>query len=212
MIAALCVAFSPSLHAAVRVETFTDYSAFLSLLGQSAQVVNFDDVPTTNGFGYFDSNRYANQGILIRSASSAQAVEPLGSLAVSPPNVYLSALSGGPTTPPEFRETSYLTFTQDGQPARTSAFGTFFVNNIGTPGLGVMGRFFWLSVVAPELPTRSLKGVREGAPLCLWKQGPPAWRVPNAGASGSASRVGGWPGQTSGLPARPTPEARSGLM
>jgi hypothetical protein len=46
LIAACYVGFSPSLNAAVQVETFTDYNAFLSLLDPTARVITFDDVPT----------------------------------------------------------------------------------------------------------------------------------------------------------------------
>ena len=131
VIAAFCVAFSPPLRAAIEVETFTDYNAFLSLLGQSAQVVNFDDVPTADGFGLFDSNRYATQGIVISASGGdgyRQVAWSLPDFAVSPPNVYSAGLEA-PGLPPTFREFTDLSFTRDGEPALTSAFGAFFINN-----------------------------------------------------------------------------------
>lgn len=137
LIAACCVCFSASLQAAVVVETFTDYNAFLSLLGSQAQVVNFDDVPTTNGYGYFDHNRYAAQGIVFLTNSTVFSQSD----AVSPPNVYADTRLGGsaafPTEPPGlFTEMSYLSFTHGGQSALTSAFGTFFIGNrlVDVPG------------------------------------------------------------------------------
>ena len=144
LLAAYCLCFSPPLKAAVTVETFTDYNAFLKLLGSQAQVVNFDDVPTlpldpsspSYRYGYFDSGRYANQGILIRAETGAQAVWSLPSVgAVSPPNVYSAALGAAPF-PPTFREVSELSFTRAGAPALTSGFGTFFINNYEAFGPG----------------------------------------------------------------------------
>jgi hypothetical protein len=117
MIAAGCVCFSASLHAAVVVEAFTDYDAFLSLLGANAQVVTFDDVPTLpfggveafnpNRWGYFDPNRYAGQGVVV------DAVGP----------------------PASFGDQSDLFFTRGGGAALSSAFGTYFIGN--TPVNGV---------------------------------------------------------------------------
>jgi hypothetical protein len=142
LIAAGCVAFSPSLQAAVELEAFTDYSAFLSLLGNSAQVINFDDVPTvtysdypeTYQYGYFDPNRYADQGILIRPRPAAVPVVLPTPDAVSPPNVYVASESGGLNFPPgPYESETFLYFTHDGQPALTSAFGAFFIGNVGVP-------------------------------------------------------------------------------
>jgi hypothetical protein len=141
VIAAGCVCFSPSLQAAVELETFTDYSAFLSLLGSSAQVINFDDVPTvtysdypeTYHYGYFDPNRYADQGILIRPRIGVPVVVPSPD-AVSPPNVYVASETGGLNFPPgPYESETSLYFTHDGQPALTSAFGAFFIGNVGVP-------------------------------------------------------------------------------
>jgi hypothetical protein len=58
--------------------------------------------------------------------------------AVSPPNVYQADLGAGPNEPPgAFRETTFLSFTRDGQSALTSAFGTFFIGNTESfPGEG----------------------------------------------------------------------------
>jgi hypothetical protein len=128
VIAAGCVAFSPPLKAAVVVvvvvvETFTDYAAFLNLLGTNAQVVNFDDVPTSNGpSGFFDGQRYAGQGLVIDGNPRAFN---FGASAVSAPNVYANTFSFG-----GFRPLSTLSFTHDGQSSLTSAFGTFFVNSL----------------------------------------------------------------------------------
>jgi hypothetical protein len=108
------------------VETFTDYNAFLSLLGQSAQVANFDDVPKvpispdspSYRYGYFDADRYASQGILIRASSGHRGVwSGPGFPAISPPNEY-SAVLGAPGSgaPPTFRELSDLSL-------RISAYG-----------------------------------------------------------------------------------------
>jgi hypothetical protein len=151
LIAAVCVAFSPPLQAAVELETFTDYNAFLSLLnaeapavGEQTQVVNFDDVPTVSDpiepeilYAYLDPNRYANQGIVIHGQPS-QIVLSRPAEAVSPPNVYQADLGAGPNEPPgAFRETTFLSFTRDGQSALTSAFGTFFIGNTESfPGEG----------------------------------------------------------------------------
>jgi hypothetical protein len=55
--------------------------------------------------------------------------------AVSPPNVYAAAESGGANFPPgPFRDETFLYFTHDGQPALTSAFGAFFIGNVGSLG------------------------------------------------------------------------------
>jgi hypothetical protein len=144
VLVAFHVCFGPSLKAAVVTETFTDYNAFLSLLGPTAQVVNFDDVPTVpfNGssvrIGFFDSDRYASQGILIRANGGAQAVTDLGGIAVSPPNVYYSSTTGS-----SFREGTFVSFTHDGQPALSSAFGAFFIGNTEPfgPGSGSISGF-----------------------------------------------------------------------
>jgi hypothetical protein len=140
VIAAGCVCFSPSLNAAVVVEKFTDYSAFLSLLGSGAQVVNFDDVPTPNGYGYFGPNRYADQGIVIDAEGTATVFPSL--YAVSPSNVYAATFPPNnqePFPPGAFRPQTILTFTRDGQPALTSAFGTFFINNESVFGENLSG-------------------------------------------------------------------------
>jgi hypothetical protein len=142
---ALCLCLIPSLHAAVVTETFTDYNAFLKLLGSSAQVVTFDDVPTSQGFGNFLSNRYANQGLLFnvpyadQQPGYGQSAWNFGSAAVSPPNVYSHVFFAGEGFSGAFRESTYLYFTHDGRTALTSAFGTFFIGNTGTfvPGRGL---------------------------------------------------------------------------
>jgi hypothetical protein len=147
LIAAICVAFSPALKAAVTVETFTDYQAFLNLLGPTAQVVNFDDVPTTplpydpsHGYAYLlDPNRYAGQGIVIAGEDGEPTVLS-GYGAVSPPNVYTQTFDPGANEAPAgFRDASEVGFTHDGQLTPTSAFGTFFlgtyaIDAAGTPG------------------------------------------------------------------------------
>lgn len=137
LLAAVCVAFSPSLKAAVTAETFTDYNAFLNLLGPTAQVVNFDDVPTTNGYAYLDSNRYAGQGIVINGLDGAPTVFASPAGAVSPPNAFTPTFAPGAAfndPPGALREDSEVGFT-----GLTSAFGTFFINPYaidaaGTPG------------------------------------------------------------------------------
>ena len=146
MIAAGCICFSASLHAAVVVETFTDYAAFLRTLGPSSQVVTFDDVPTLpfpsgeafnpNRWGYFDPNRYAAQGGVIAAVGVPTVSSGPGFPAVSPPNVYYAGISSGPAVPPSsFGDQSDLFFTRGGQPALSSAFGTYFIGN--TPVNGV---------------------------------------------------------------------------
>jgi hypothetical protein len=147
LIAACCVCFSPSLNAAVVVETFTDYTAFLNLLGANAQVITFDDVPTVPNpgnpsyrYGYFDSGRYAAQGIVISAVGAQTVLSGPAYSAVSPPNVYSATLSGGPAFPPgAFRDETHLFFTHDGQPALTSAFGAFFVGNTPVDGESIAG-------------------------------------------------------------------------
>jgi hypothetical protein len=147
MIVAGCLCFSPLLKAAVRVETFTDYTAFLTLLGADAQLVNFDDVPTApfpsgenpnlNQWGYFDPNRYAAQGILINAVGGLPTASNGPAFpAVSPPNLYYAGLSSGPTLPPaSFGDRSDLSFTRGGGPALTSAFGTYFIANTALNGV-----------------------------------------------------------------------------
>jgi hypothetical protein len=140
VLVAFHVCFGPSLKAAVVVETFTDYNAFLSLLGSQAQVITFDDVPTIPDpilepdillyYGYLDPNRYADQGIVIHGQPSQMVLR--SSDAVSSPNVYQADLGVGPdpaSVPGAFRETTFVSFTRNGQPALTSAFGTFFIGN-----------------------------------------------------------------------------------
>jgi hypothetical protein len=145
VIAAGCVCFSPSLKAAVEVETFTDYTAFLKLLGPTAQVITFDDVPTLplfgrDWYGYFDPNRYASQGIVIDAVGTPTVLGGPDYPAVSPPNAYSATLSGGLNFPPgAMRDTTNLFFTRDGQPALTSAFGTFFIGNTAPLGFNVAG-------------------------------------------------------------------------
>lgn len=130
------------------VETFTDYTAFLKALGANAQVITFDDVPTipfpggdpSYRFGYFDANRYADQGLVFSFANPTVLSGP-GYGAVSLPNVYATTFfSGRGTFPPgPFRDESDLRFTHDGASALTSAFGTFFIGNELIDGSDVSG-------------------------------------------------------------------------
>jgi hypothetical protein len=116
------------LQAAPVLETFTDYAAFVSALGPNVQVVNFDDVPTFQGRGNFEADRYANQGILIQAdlpdvqPGTTQAVAN-SELAVSPPNVYFAELDG------DFRPVSQVSFVQDGKMAMSAGFGSWFIDN-----------------------------------------------------------------------------------
>jgi hypothetical protein len=146
MIAAGCVCFSAALQAAVVVETFTDYTAFLKTLGAQAQVVTFDEVPTLpfggveasnpNRWGYFDPNRYAAQGLVIRAVGVPTVSSGPAFAAVSPPNVYYAGISGGPAVPPlSFGDESRLFFTRGGGSALSSAFGTFFIGNTSVNGV-----------------------------------------------------------------------------
>ena len=168
LIAAVCVAFSPPLKAAVVTETFTDYNAFLSLLGPTAQVVNFDDIPNPNGFAPFLSNRYADQGLLFNTPSAAQnpgyglAVLNFGSAAISPPNVYEKVFGADSpnATGGAFRSQTFLYFTHDGQPALTSAFGTFFignepVNGSDLSGMSTVGDYNFIPAPTTTSPTGS---------------------------------------------------------
>jgi hypothetical protein len=133
VIAAVCVAFSPPLSAAIEVETFTDYDAFLKLLGPTAQVISFDDVPTPNGYAYLDPNYYAGQGIVFRGVNGTPTVlsDPA---AVSPPNVYSATFAPGAV-----RDDTVLSFTRDDREALTSAFGAFFIGNHPIDGASITG-------------------------------------------------------------------------
>jgi hypothetical protein len=131
------------------METFTDYAAFLKTLGPSAQVITFDDVPTPNGYAYFDPYRYAAQGLVFGFANPTALRYPS---AVSSPNVYYSSVypRGG-----KFEDETALGFTRDGRPALTSAFGTFFLGSEGSGGaLWVYGADGQLSRVAGGLTSR----------------------------------------------------------
>jgi hypothetical protein len=162
LLAAVCVAFSPPLKAAVTLETFTNYNAFLSLLGSQAQVVTFDDVPTSNGFGFFDPNRYANQGLVFSLANPTVLNSPD---AVSAPNVYENSFPTGlPTLLGPFRSQSAVSFTSGGQPAATSAFGTFFIGNEpvdgqDTSGLAVGGDYNYIPAGLTSRDGSSFLGV-----------------------------------------------------
>jgi hypothetical protein len=120
------------------VETFTDHAAFVGALGPNAQVVNFDEVPTFQGRGSFEADRYANQGIFIQAdipdqqPGATQAVlnsqEVLGFSAVSSPNVYFANLEG------HFRDLSQVSFVRDGKLALSAGFGSWFIDNRPFPG------------------------------------------------------------------------------
>jgi hypothetical protein len=121
------------LQAAPVLETFTDHAAFVSALGPNAQVVNFDDVPTFQGRGSFEADRYANQGILIQADIPDQqpgATQAVGNseLAVSPPNVYFAELEG------DFRDLSQVSFVREGKLALSAGFGSWFIDNRPFPG------------------------------------------------------------------------------